>query len=182
MFDFMVCVLYNPAPPPFVVSKYPSVTLPLKPVLCDKGCALRLKHKFPSYQQCVNQKPSPWLSANVLCEELWTSWHRGRLGLLRSICLSLSPQLWKPHLWDRKIRRSMLNSVWPEADHTRFRDMGNDTCRADCGCSTVLLCDLWEIKNSLSQPAEQPKASTLQGNASQWYLIQLFMFTVCFHM
>lgn len=49
MFDFTVCVLYNPAPPPFAVSKYASVTLPLKPVLCDKGCALRRdwNAKFP---------------------------------------------------------------------------------------------------------------------------------------
>lgn len=39
----------------------------------------------------------------------------------------------------------MLNSVWPEADHTHFRDIGNDTCTADCGSSAVWLCDLWEI-------------------------------------
>lgn len=38
-FDFTVCMLCNPAPPPFAVSKYSSVTLPLNPTLCDKGCA-----------------------------------------------------------------------------------------------------------------------------------------------
>ena len=49
MFDFTDCVLYNPAPPPSAVSKYTSVTLPLKPVLCDKGCVLRWdwNAKFP---------------------------------------------------------------------------------------------------------------------------------------
>lgn len=44
----------------------------------------------------------------------------------------------------------MLNSGWPEADRTRFRSTGNDTCRADCRHGTVLLRDLWEI--TLSQP------------------------------
>lgn len=49
MFDFTVCMLSNPAPPPFAVSKYASVTLPLKPVLCDKGCMLKRdwNAKFP---------------------------------------------------------------------------------------------------------------------------------------
>lgn len=40
-FYFTVCVPCNPAPPPFAVSKYSSVTLPLNPMLCDKGCTPR---------------------------------------------------------------------------------------------------------------------------------------------
>lgn len=97
MFDFTVCMLSNPAPPPSTVSKYASVTLPLKPVLCDKGCRLKgdWNAKFPwapvpPVSRVLIRSP-PQRPAEAWRGTLGTRWHQGRLGLLRSILLSLSP-------------------------------------------------------------------------------------------
>lgn len=100
MFDFTVCVLCNPAPPPFAVSKYASVTLPLKPVLCDKGCELRRdwNAKFlwvtvPPVSGALIRNPSPVICKSG-CRELWTqgqTWPPEKH-------LPLSPRLWKLHL------------------------------------------------------------------------------------
>lgn len=75
MFDFTVCMLSNPAPPPFTVSKYASVTLPLKPVLCDKGCMLKgdwyAKSPWapvPSVSRVLTRSPPP-----VTCKTV--VWH-----------------------------------------------------------------------------------------------------------
>lgn len=72
MFDFTVCMLSNPAPPLFAVSKYASVTLPLKPVLCDKGCVLKRdwNAKFPwapvpSVSRAIIRSPPP-----VICKSM----------------------------------------------------------------------------------------------------------------
>lgn len=168
MFDLTVCMLCNPAPPPFAVSKYASVTLPLKPVLCDKGCGLRRdwNTKFlwvtvPPVSGALIRNP-PLVICKSGCGELWTQ----RQTWPPEKHLPLSPRLWKPHLWEWKIGRSVLNLGWSKAVHTCFRNTGNDTCRADCRCRSCCMTFGKLLYLSLPQPVEEAKASTLQGNAS----------------
>lgn len=79
--------------------------------------------------------------------------------------------------------RHILNSVWPEL--TTLVSGTWAMIPAEQTADVVLSCCVTFGKSlylSLPQPAEEPKASALQRNASQWYLIQSFMFTICFHM
>lgn len=176
-------MLYSPAPPPFAVSKYASVTLPLKPVLCDKGCALRREWnaKFPwvtvpPVSRALIRNPLP-----VICERVVQ-------GTLDQVTQG---QTWSPekHLPLSKPLAVQTSSLRAEnkEKHVRFRLARSRPHLFQEHWEWYLQSwlQVWPLGNYFisaypSLLKSQPKASTLQGNASQQYLIQLFMFTIAF--